>query len=105
MPIENLLSPSPLIVFGFGLLSSVFDNIPLTALALEQGGYDWPLLACALGFGGSLLWFGSSAGVALTASFPNARSVPAWLRQGWYLCLAYVTGFFGNAGPARLGSS
>ena len=51
MPIENLLSPSPLIVFGFGLLSSVFDNNSLTALALEQGGYDWPLLAYAVGFG------------------------------------------------------
>ena len=23
-----------------GLVSAVFDNIPLTALALEQGGYD-----------------------------------------------------------------
>jgi Na+/H+ antiporter NhaD/arsenite permease-like protein len=94
MPVENLPSPSPLSVFGLGLLSSVFDNIPLTALALEQRGYDWPLLAYAVGFGGSLLWFGSSAGVALTASFPNARSVPAWLRQGWYLGLAYVVGFF-----------
>jgi hypothetical protein len=30
----------------------VFDNIPLTALALNQGGYDWALLAYAVGFGG-----------------------------------------------------
>jgi hypothetical protein len=28
--------------------SSVFDNIPLTALALRQGGYDWTLLAYAV---------------------------------------------------------
>src|SRR5437763_4155599 len=32
-------------------LSSVFDNIPLTALALEQGHYDWGALAYAVGFG------------------------------------------------------
>ena len=44
----------------------VFDNIPLTVLALKQGGYDWALLAYAVGFGGSMVSFGSSAGVALT---------------------------------------
>ena len=43
----------------------MFDNIPLTALALKQGGYDWGFLAYAVGFGGSMIWFGSSAGVAL----------------------------------------
>jgi Na+/H+ antiporter NhaD/arsenite permease-like protein len=72
----------------------VFDNIPLTALALEQGGYDWGLLAYAVGFGGSMLWFGSSAGVALTNLYPEGRSVAAWLRQGWHVPVAYVAGFF-----------
>jgi hypothetical protein len=41
-----------------------FDNIPLTKLALVQGGYDWGGLAYTVGFGGSMIWFGSSAGVA-----------------------------------------
>ena len=93
MPVEKLPSPSWVGVFGLGLLSSVFDNIPLTALALEQGGYDWPLLAYAVGFGGSLVWFGSSAGVALVGSFPEGRSVTAWLRHGWHVGVAYVVGF------------
>ena len=31
---------------GLGFVSAVFDNIPLTALALKQGGYDWGMLAC-----------------------------------------------------------
>ena len=66
----------------------MFDNIPLTALALEQGGYDWPLLAYAVGFGGSMIWFGSSAGVALVGSFPEGRSVTAWLRHGWHVGVA-----------------
>jgi Na+/H+ antiporter NhaD/arsenite permease-like protein len=94
MPVEHLPSPSWVSVFGLGLLSSVFDNIPLSALALEQGGYDWPLLAYAVGFGGSMVWFGSSAGVALGGSFPEARSVTAWLRHGWHVGVAYVVGFF-----------
>jgi len=65
----------------------------LTKLALEQGGYDWGVLAYAVGFGGSMIWFGSSAGVALTNLFPEARSVVAWVRGGWHVALAYVLGF------------
>ena len=94
MPVETLPPASWQVVLGLGLLSSVFDNIPLTALALQQGGYDWALLAYAVGFGGSMVWFGSSAGVALTGQFPEGRSVTAWLKSGWHVALAYMTGFF-----------
>jgi Na+/H+ antiporter NhaD/arsenite permease-like protein len=93
MPIERLPEPSPATVFGLGILSAVFDNIPLTALALNQGGYDWALLAYAVGFGGSMVWFGSSAGVALTDLFPHGRSVFAWLRESWFVLIAYAFGF------------
>jgi hypothetical protein len=70
------------------------DNIPLTALALKQGGYDWGYLAYSVGLGGSMLWFGSSAGVALSNMYPEAKSVGLWLRHGWYIAAAYVIGFF-----------
>jgi len=46
-----------------------------------------------VGFGGSMIWFGSSAGVALASMYPEARSVGTWLRQGWHVTLAYVVGF------------
>lgn len=94
MPVEELPTASWQTTFGLGLLSSVFDNIPLTALALKQGGYDWGLLAFAVGFGGSMVWFGSSAGVALSNLYPEARSVVGWLRFGWSVALAYLVGFF-----------
>lgn len=94
MPLTGLPDPSWQSAFALGLLSSVFDNIPLTALALRQGGHDWALLAYAVGFGGSMVWFGSSAGVALTNLFPEGRSVVQWLKQGWFVPLAYVAGFF-----------
>lgn len=42
-----------------------------------------------------MLWFGSSAGVALANLFPEAKSVSAWLRYGWPVAVAYVLGFFG----------
>jgi Na+/H+ antiporter NhaD/arsenite permease-like protein len=74
-------------------VSAVFDNIPLTKLALEQGGYDWGVLAYAVGFGGSMIWFGSSAGVAISNLYPQAKSTVAYLRHGWPVLLAYVVGF------------
>ena len=94
MPVEELPAASWQTALGLGFLSSVFDNIPLTALALKQGGYDWGYLAYAVGFGGSMVWFGSSAGVALSNMYPEAKSVGLWLRHGWYIAVAYVIGFF-----------
>ncbi|HEY8591608.1 MAG TPA: hypothetical protein VIL42_01950 [Sphingomicrobium sp.] len=94
MPLKGLPEPSWHTAFGLGLLSSVFDNIPLTALALRQGGYDWALLSFAVGFGGSMVWFGSSAGVAITNLYPEARSVLRWLKEGWFVPVAYIVGFF-----------
>lgn len=94
MPVEALPGASWQTAFGLGAISSVFDNIPLTALAIEQGGYDWGVLAYAVGFGGSMVWFGSSAGVALTNLFPEGKSVGQWLRHGWHVAAGYVAGFF-----------
>jgi Na+/H+ antiporter NhaD/arsenite permease-like protein len=94
MPVEELPIASWQTALGLGFLSAVFDNIPLTALALKQGGYDWGYLAYTVGFGGSMIWFGSSAGVALSNMYPEAKSVGLWLRHGWYIAVAYVIGFF-----------
>jgi len=94
MPVEKLPGASWPTTFGLGFLSSVFDNIPLTALALKQGGYDWGMLAYAVGFGGSMIWFGSSAGVALSNAYPEAKNVRLWLKHGWHVTVGYVLGFF-----------
>lgn len=94
MPVNELPLASWQTTFALGFISAVFDNIPLTKLALEQNGYDWGMLAYAVGFGGSMIWFGSSAGVAITGKFPEARSVFAWLKSGWHVFVAYILGFF-----------
>jgi Na+/H+ antiporter NhaD/arsenite permease-like protein len=93
MPVEHLPTASWPVALGLGFVSAVFDNIPLTALALHQGGYDWGFLAYAVGFGGSMIWFGSSAGVALAGMFPQARSVGAWVAGGWHVAVGYLIGF------------
>jgi len=93
MPVDELPAASWQTAFGLGFVSAVFDNIPLTALALKQGGYDWGFLAFAVGFGGSIVWFGSSAGVAIGNMFPEAKSAANWLSKGWFMAPAYAAGF------------
>jgi len=94
MPVDALPPPSWVSSLLLGFVSAVFDNIPLTKLALDQGGYDWGMLAYAVGFGGSMIWFGSSAGVALSNMFPQAKNTASYLRHGWHVVMAYVVGFF-----------
>jgi len=93
MPVGSLPEASWKTALALGFVSAGFDNIPLTAMALAQGGYDWGMLAYAVGFGGSMLWFGSSAGVAITGMYPEARSTGRWLREGWLIAVAYFAGF------------
>jgi len=93
MPVKALPDASWQTALGLGFVSAVFDNIPLTALALHQGGYDWGFVAYAVGFGGSMIWFGSSAGVALCNMYHEGRSVVAWLKGGWHVAVGYVLGF------------
>ena len=94
MPVDALPDATAQTTLGLGFVSAVFDNIPLTKLALDQGGYDWGALAYAVGFGGSMIWFGSSAGVAVSNLYPQARSVFTWIREGWHVIAGYAVGFF-----------
>ncbi len=94
MPVEELPGASWLTAFALGFLSAVFDNIPLTKLCLDQGHFDWGMLAYSVGFGGSMIWFGSSAGVAITNKFPEGRNVILWVKKGWHVAVAYIIGFF-----------
>lgn len=94
MPVEELPNASWVTALFLGFLSAVFDNIPLTKLCLDQGHYDWGMLAYSVGFGGSMIWFGSSAGVAITNKFPDARNVVLWVKNGWHVAVAFLIGFF-----------
>ena len=94
MPVEELPDASWITALSLGFLSAVFDNIPLTKLCLDQGHYDWGMLAYSVGFGGSMIWFGSSAGVAITNKFPESRNVFLWVKSGWHVAVAYIIGFF-----------
>jgi hypothetical protein len=74
---------------GLGFVSAVFDNIPLTALALKQGGYDWGYLAYAVGFGGSMILVR-----LIRRRRAGRKSSSANGSHGWHVAVAYVVGFF-----------
>ncbi len=94
MPVNELPPASMWTAFILGFVSAVFDNIPLTKLCLEQGGYDWGVLAFSVGFGGSMIWFGSSAGVALSNMYPEAKNTVNYVTKGWHVAVAYIISFF-----------
>jgi Na+/H+ antiporter NhaD/arsenite permease-like protein len=93
MPVENLPKASSISTLGVGFLSAFVNNIPLTSLAIKQGNYDWGMLAYCIGYGGSMIWFGSSAGVAVVNLFPKAKSTKLWLKDGWHVTFAYIVGY------------
>ncbi len=93
MPVSSLPEASTVVVLGLGFISSVFDNIPLTKLALDQGGYDWGWLAYSVGFGGSMMWFGSSAGVAVSNDHPRIRNTKVFVRETWIIPVAFAIGW------------
>jgi len=97
MPIKDLpFTGSILAALGLGFISAFFDNIPLMALALKQNGYIPSLLAYCNGVGGSMTWFGSSAGVALLnpedAEFKKGLSLKRWIIDGWFAPCGYAIG-------------
>ena len=84
-------------IFSIGFLSAVFDNIPLTALMIQVGVTKWSLLAYSVGYGGSITWFGSSAGIAV-AHEPGCESLQKMTpKTQWILFKAYFIGFISLA--------
>jgi hypothetical protein len=51
------------------------------------------MLAYPVGFGGPMIRFGSSAGVALSNQFPAAKDVFQYVKNGWHVTLGYLVGF------------
>ena len=72
-------------------MSAVFDNIPLTALAIKQDNYDWGFLAFAVGavipvvpylVGASALW--PALAVTMVALFACGALVTRFTVQPWW---------------------
>ncbi len=83
---------------GVGLVSAIFDNIPVMAAVLSMNPamdqLQWLLIALTAGVGGSLLSLGSAAGVALMGQLPGIYTFSYHLR---FLPIL-LAGYFASVG-------
>ncbi|WP_432698540.1 sodium:proton antiporter NhaD [Marinobacterium sp. YM272] len=85
--------------FVMGLLSSLVDNVPLTAAMLKANiamtPAQWLTLTYSVGVGGSLLVIGSAAGI-VAMSKVEAVTFGSFARYSFFLLIAYSVGFSGS---------
>ncbi|MGB1237718.1 MAG: sodium:proton antiporter NhaD [Pseudomonadales bacterium] len=93
------LMPTVVANFAMGLISSLVDNVPLTAAILKSNiamsPAQWLSLTYAVGVGGSLLVIGSAAGI-VAMSKVSEISFFSYMRYSFYLLLAYSLGYAGS---------
>lgn len=81
-----------------GFMSSVIDNVPLTAALLksevEMKTTEWLMLTYATGVGGSILVIGSAAGIIAMSKIKELNFI-SYLRNAFYLIAAYTVGYIG----------
>ena len=95
LEVYNVL-PSTGANYVMGVLSSMIDNVPLTAALLKADIHmstpEWMLLTYAVGVGGSLLIIGSAAGI-VTMSKVKGLTFAKYGKYALLLLIAYTFGF------------
>jgi Na+/H+ antiporter NhaD/arsenite permease-like protein len=90
--------PAITVNYLVGFMSSVIDNVPLTAALLKSGVdmkiTEWLMLTYATGVGGSILVIGSAAGIIAMSKVKGLNFI-SYLRNAIYLIIAYTVGYIG----------
>ncbi len=79
---------------GVGFLSAIVDNVPVMSAVLKanpQMGLDqWLLVTLTAGIGGSLISFGSAAGVGVMGKLKGVYTFGAHMRYSWTILVGYL---------------
>ncbi len=79
---------------GVGLLSAIVDNVPVMSAILKadpQMGLDqWMLVTLTVGIGGSLISFGSAAGVGVMGKLRGIYTFNSHMKYAWTIMLGYI---------------
>lgn len=79
---------------GVGFLSAIVDNVPVMSAVLKsnpQMGIDqWLLVTLTAGIGGSLISFGSAAGVGVMGKLRGIYTFGAHLKLAWTVLVGYI---------------
>ncbi len=79
---------------GVGFLSAIVDNVPVMSAILKanpQMGVDqWMLVTLSAGIGGSLISFGSAAGVGVMGRLRGIYTFGSHMKYAWMILVGYL---------------
>ena len=79
---------------GVGFLSAIVDNVPVMSAVLkanpEMGLDQWMLVTLTAGVGGSLISFGSAAGVGVMGKLHGIYTFGSHMKYAWTILIGYV---------------
>lgn len=79
---------------GVGFLSAIVDNVPVMSAILkanpEMGVDQWMLVTMTAGVGGSLISFGSAAGVGVMGKMHGIYTFSSHMKFAWTILVGYI---------------
>ena len=79
---------------GVGFLSAIVDNVPVMSAILkaspEMGLDQWMLVTLTAGIGGSLISFGSAAGVGVMGRLRGIYTFGSHMKYAWTILVGYI---------------
>jgi Na+/H+ antiporter NhaD/arsenite permease-like protein len=88
----DVLGPT-LANIGVGFLSAIVDNVPVMSAILkanpEMAVDQWMLVTMTAGVGGSLISFGSAAGVGVMGKMHGIYTFSSHMKYAWTILIGY----------------
>ncbi len=79
---------------GVGFLSAIVDNVPVMSAILkanpDMGVDQWMLVTMTAGIGGSLISFGSAAGVGVMGKLKGIYTFGSHMKFAWTILVGYI---------------
>ena len=79
---------------GVGFLSAIVDNVPVMSAILkanpDMGVDQWMLVTMTAGIGGSLISFGSAAGVGVMGKLKGVYTFGSHMQYAWTILVGYI---------------
>ncbi len=79
---------------GVGFISAIIDNVPVMSAILKanpsMGADEWMLVTLTAGIGGSLISFGSAAGVGVMGRMKGIYTFSSHMKYAWTILAGYA---------------
>lgn len=89
----TMFSPTKINI-GVGILSAFVDNVPVMSAVLKANPHlsmqQWMLVTMTAGIGGSLISFGSAAGVGVMGKLKGIYTFSSHIKLAWTVLVGYI---------------